>query len=471
MLTISNKNKSKDDAPYAWKGMQRIPGWLRWIVHWRWWMMSLVAIVLIYIITYDFTHKQNELIHLIEAIIFIVLLFATGSLLVSLSLGVRNQTRIIKILDAKHRLSLDLSVFQDWDGLVDQIARFPGTLAKVSQTNLFVPDTMTGQLVLAAQFAGSSEGPSELVSLEPCRGCIQNGLVADLPFSQCNEFSSGGVIFSQLKSYCLQIKDGTNLLGILQFTLEQGMTLTDLQAAIFSNIGDEIMIALKNGQERRNFYEMLASETALAERRSVSQYLHDHLGQNLGFLHIKLDQLITQGQKLSLENVLHDLEMMRNAANDSYKIVHGILEKNRPETSLTLTNLLLEHSRKVSLRANIEVDFKTRGTPMPLLQDVQSTIFYAFEELLSNIEKHARADKISILADWSGDEFILTIHDNGIGFDPQSVNADTHFGLEIMNERMAKIKGRIHLTSEPGFGMTVEVLIPNLAANQASLAK
>jgi len=143
------------------------------------------------------------------------------------------------------------------------------------------------------------------------------------------------------------------------------------------------MVALKNGQDRKIFYDMMASETALAERRTVSQYLHDHLGQNLGYLHIKLDQLITQGQQLSLEKVVHDLEMMRTAANDSYKIMRGILETLHPETSQTLTNFLLEHAKKISSRANFELDFQTKGKPFLLPQEVQSAIFFAFEELLS----------------------------------------------------------------------------------------
>jgi signal transduction histidine kinase len=255
-------------------------------------------------------------------------------------------------------------------------------------------------------------------------------------------------------------------LGVLQFTLEPGKSLTSEQVDIFSNIGDEITIALKNGQDRKIFYDMLASETALAERRTVSQYLHDHLGQNLGYLHIKLDQLITQRQQLSLDKVLNDLEMMRNAANDSYTIMRGILETLHPETTMTLTNLLLEHAKKIALRANFELDFQTQGKPYSFPQDVQSAIFFAFEELLSNIEKHARADKIAILAEWGQDDFTLTIRDNGIGFAPGTVNADQHFGLEILNERMVRINGNINFTTLENSGTTVKIQVPNQRLGQ-----
>jgi signal transduction histidine kinase len=158
--------------------------------------------------------------------------------------------------------------------------------------------------------------------------------------------------------------------------------------------------------------------------------------------------------------------MMRNAANDSYKIMRGILETLHPETTMTLTNFLLEHAKKISLRANFELDFQTQGKPYSFPQDVQSAIFFAFEELLSNIEKHARADKIAILAEWGQDDFTLTIRDNGIGFAPGTVNADQHFGLEILNERMVRINGNIKFTTLENSGTTVKIQVPNQILGQ-----
>jgi NarL family two-component system sensor histidine kinase LiaS len=133
---------------------------------------------------------------------------------------------------------------------------------------------------------------------------------------------------------------------------------------------------------------------------------------------------------------------------------------------MTLTNLLLEHAKKISLRANFELDFQTKGKPYPLSQDVQSALFFAFEELLSNIEKHARADKIAVLAEWGQDDFLLTIRDNGVGFTPETVNADQHFGLEIMNERMVRINGNIKFTTLENSGTTVKIQVPNLHQGQ-----
>jgi two-component system sensor histidine kinase DegS len=251
----------------------------------------------------------------------------------------------------------------------------------------------------------------------------------------------------------------------LFFKLDAGSSLTEEQVDIFENIGDDIATVLKAGQDRKILYEIRTSEAALAERREVSHYLHDHLGQSLGYLHIKMDQLISQKNQYSLEAVYEGLETMRAAVNESYEIVRGILETIHFETTPVLTNLLLEHARKISQRANFQIDFKTKGQPINLPTEVQRAIFYAFEESLNNAEKHARASKIGILAEWGLDHFILTISDNGIGFNPQSIDTDQHFGMEILKERMAKVNGRITLTTSENSGTIVIIYIPKPSIN------
>jgi signal transduction histidine kinase len=450
----------------AFRGSSKVSAVPSWMAGWRWWILVLAAFLILSLEAYDFSRNLNNSIHDIEFGVFLILLVVIGLLLISLSRGIRNQNRIIRILEVKGKLGLELSGYIDWDVLVNQIVRLPRTLANVSQTCLYVSNLITNNFDLVAQWSRAGDSMLDALDCGSCQDCIGKGPLSSLMFSRCESKPVTGEASSQLQLFCLPIKDSERQLGILQFALEPGETLTSDQVDIFTNIGDEITIALKNGQDRKIFYDMLASETALAERRSVSQYLHDHLGQNLGYLHIKLDQLIMQRQQLSLEKVLNDLEMMRNAASDSYKIMRDILETLHPETSMTLTNLLLEHAKKISSRANFELDFQTMGKAYTFPQDVQSAIFFAFEELLSNIEKHARADKIAILAEWGQDGFTLTICDNGIGFTQEAVNADHHFGLEILNERMARINGRINFNTLENSGTTVKIQVPNQSLGQ-----
>ena len=439
---------------------------INWVAEQHWWVIGLVSILLLSFETYDFTRTHYDFIHIIEFAIYMSLLLVVGFLVDLLMREIHIQSQTKKILDIKHKLSLEFSGYHDWNVLVDHIARFPSTIAPVGQACLIEPGTVPGQFTSVAQWNCEEEDIQDLYSTEQCQKCITNELASEVNFCQCESESTDARSSSRTPKFCLPIRYGGKILGILMFKLELGKSLTEEQVDTFQNIGDDIANVLKVGQERKVFYEIRTSETALAERRSVSHYLHDHLGQSLGYLHIKMDQLIEGKNQLTFDNVYQDLEQMRGAVNDSYEIVRGILETIHSETAPVLTNLLLEHAKKISQRANFEIEFKTKGKPLLFPTEVQQAIFYAFEESLSNAEKHAKASKIDILAEWGQDYFRLTISDNGIGFDPQSVDTDGHFGMEILNERMAKVNGRITLTTSENSGTVVNIHVPKPSGGQ-----
>jgi signal transduction histidine kinase len=431
---------------------------LNWVAKRHWGFIVLLAFLLMTFEYFDGIQPPQRSIHTVEFLIYLLMLLIIGSLFDSLLRVINVRTKFMKIIDYKHKLSLEFSVYNDWDVLVTQMARFPSTVAAVEKTSLFVLDTLSGQFELAAQWPTSVEPILDLRSMEYFQKSLKENSNNCLSFRQCDSAVSGEE--SQARIFCLPIQYGKSLLGIMQFKLRPGEVLTNDQEYIFKNIGDEFAFVLKAGQERKKYYEMTTSETALAERRKVSRYLHDHLGHNLSYLHFKLDQLVNSQDQISPEVFAEDLEHMRKAAQESYEIVRGTLETIRPETVPLLTNLLLEHARKISKRANLEIDFKTMGKPVPLPIDVNRAIFYVFEEALCNTEKYAKASKVNVLAEWKEDNFALTISDNGIGFDPENVNADEHFGLEILHERIDKVKGQVTLSTSENSGTTVFVSVP-----------
>jgi signal transduction histidine kinase len=438
-----------------------------WVANRHWWLIALVGVLLMFLEGFDYSRMRNDPIHLTELLIFLVMLLIIGVLYDSSFRAMNFRTKMNKIIDYKHKLSLEFAIYNDWEVLVTQLARFPGTIAQVEQSALFICDSISNEYDLVALW------PPDQKMADP-------GLIASI--TQHLRKNTGVFMeFSQLEpevksedkpeaqNYCLPIHYGQGMLGLLGFKLKEGTGISQDQQDIFRNIGDEIGLALKVGQDRKTYQEMSTSETTLAERRRVSHYLHDHLGHNLGFLHFKLDQLISNKDTLSLESVLDDLEHMRKAANDSYEIVRGTLESMQPETTPMLTNLLMEHAKKVSKRANIEIDFQMEGRQIPLAVEIKRVIFYVFEEALSNAEKHARASKINVLTEWGPDTVSLIVSDNGVGFIPEDVNTEQHFGLEILRERLEQVGGQVTLVTAEKSGTTVSVRVPIPVLNQTGV--
>jgi nitrate/nitrite-specific signal transduction histidine kinase len=129
---------------------------------------------------------------------------------------------------------------------------------------------------------------------------------------------------------------------MLKFRLKESVSLTQDESKVFRNIGDEIAVALLAGRAQKRISELQSAEIAMAERRMVSAYVHDNLGQNLGYLHLKLDQLGKDENFLRSKNFLRDLNHLREVANDSYEMVRELLKKMQPETIPNLTNLMKE---------------------------------------------------------------------------------------------------------------------------------
>jgi signal transduction histidine kinase len=84
------------------------------------------------------------------------------------------------------------------------------------------------------------------------------------------------------------------------------------------------------------------------------------------------------------------------------------------------------------------------------------------QESLTNIEKHARASRVSIHLSLPSDEVRLFVEDNGAGFNPQLPFSPGHYGLAGMRERVEGMGGTLAIHSLPGRGARLEVHIPTL---------
>jgi signal transduction histidine kinase len=439
---------------------------LNWVAKRYWWIIIFVSLLILFWDVLEAILPQTRSLLGMEFILCLTLLLFIGRAFDFSSRKILAQTQTLKILDYKHRLSQEFSSCTDWDVLINFIACLPGTIAEVEHSYLFVPNSISDDFECVAQWDITGQEETGVDSAGICRRYLNEKTPNSLKFGQCEDMSRKDTTLLQAQEFCLPIQYGGSQLGILQFRLMAEKTLMPEQFEIFENIGEEIAIALKIWQKRKASDEMSSTRAALDERRTVSHYLHDNLGQNLGYVHFKLGQLISEIDQLSKQELLNEFGLMLNAANESYEIVRGTLETIHVETTPLLTNLLIEHARRVAQRANFEIAFKTTGRPISIPANVQRAIFYVFQETLRNVEKHARASKVDVCAEWAEDHFELSILDDGIGFNAQAVNTDHHFGLEIMRERMEKVKGRVILTISKKTGTHVNIWVPTQSMRQ-----
>ena len=435
---------------------------------WRWLILAFIGLSLLWVEIQEFfvLRVLDQPFHYFEVFQYAVLLISTGLLTELFARSNRAHKQAVKILEYKHRLSMEFANTDDWESLIQKLATMPGKITDVEETYLLISNPLSGKFETAWHWTEEAQSPhtKKWDPTIPCKECLDKSSNDKTALHMCHKDDA-----SLFYVYSMEVSNQNIPTTILRFRVKPEAILSRNEEEIFNNIRDEITIALQASQDRKRLSEMQSAEVAMAERRIVSSYVHDQLGQNLGYLHLKLDQLGANESAIQSKEVRKDLKHLQEVANESYEIVRDILKKIQPETIPHLTNLLREHAKTVSRRANFSLDFKSMGNPIHLATNTQQLIFFTFREILSNVEKHADANHVEVLVIWNDGLLDISVADNGKGFDPSLVQKDEHFGLEIMQERIATIKGKLVINSSTDSGTVVSLSIPVESTIKASV--
>jgi len=429
---------------------------------WRWLILAVIAISLLWVEIQEFLVLRilNQAFHYFEVFQYAVLLISTGVLIELFARSNHAYKQAARILEYKHKLSLELASTQDWESLIKKVTEIPGNItANAEEAYLLISNPLTGQLEKAGHWL-AEEQPGRTYTwdpLVPCKKCLEKQSDERLVLHLCRNTDDDSALPD---IYSLTLLNRDFPAAVLKFRLKAGAILLKGEEELLKNISDEIVTIFQSSQDRKRLAEMQSAQVAMAERRLVSSFVHDQLGQNLGYMHLKLDQLSSDSSLKALNHIRTELERLRDVANESYEIVRDILKKIQPQTIPHLTNLLHEHAKTVSRRANFDLEFKSLGKPAYLPTQAQQTVFFAFREILSNIEKHANATKVQILVTWNEHFLDISVADNGRGFEPDGVDTSEHFGLQIMRERIAGINGQISVDSATLSGTVVSLSVP-----------
>jgi len=208
----------------------------------------------------------------------------------------------------------------------------------------------------------------------------------------------------------------------------------------------------------QNVRRQLVSETMQADERhnrEVAEHLHDGPLQTLLAARLDLDEVRERSSDPALETVHAALQETAAALRSTVTELHP-----QVLAQLGLTAAVRELLRQFESRGDYTVEAHLEDVGKP---ESQQLLYRAARELLANIHKHARASTIRARLSRSGDRILLTIADDGTGFDPAHVErhvADGHIGLGSLLARFDAMGGAMDIRSEVGFGTQVTVTSP-----------
>jgi signal transduction histidine kinase len=422
--------------------------------------IAAALVLLVGVETAEFEFNITDTFHIGEILIYFVLLGTLGLLVEVILLVHKKQQRSIDLLNYKHKMSLQLLSHHSWESLTGLMTRQLADVVHARAAYLYLYQPLTRQPEAIGEWVEGKPENGSAGSID-CQICPAQ-ITADMAKPHLCDIPAGPANQRELRLYCFPVLYKDSLYALFRFDLPPGQEVTEEQQEVLTSISDEVIVSLMAGQDRKRISELELAKTALAERHAMSHYLHDNLGQNLGYLRMKLEQFVNDPRLLAgkEDEFKAELKIMRDVVDESYRFVRNKLEVTIPDSTPLLVNYLQEHAKKVSKRSNLAVQFSTEGVPRVVSLDLQQACFFIFQEALSNIEKHSHASKVSVLVKWSINQLLITISDNGTGFDIHKVASDRHFGLEIMRERISGIGGSVEIHSSPNRGTTIQLNAP-----------
>lgn len=211
--------------------------------------------------------------------------------------------------------------------------------------------------------------------------------------------------------------------------------------------------------EEQNQKEKMLTQAIHSMQLDIARDLHDTIGQNIGFLRMKLEFLAGR-KSLKKADLQAEIQSMTKAAVEAYDLIRGTLAVLQSGDSADLSHLFSRYAQQVEERSGFTVEISTEGEPRPLSTQKIRQLFYVFREALSNIEKHAGANHVAIQVLWNRDQFTLKLVDDGLGFDQAAALPAGHFGLKFMRERLELLRGSFDIESRLEAGTSIEIRVP-----------
>ncbi len=268
----------------------------------------------------------------------------------------------------------------------------------------------------------------------------------------------------------LRFRMGTQGLVVAFDRLSGGPAFEADDEHLLSSFAASAAIAIATAQSVENERLRNSVEASEQERRRWARELHDETLQELGALNVLL-QGARQSDRQAV--VMDAIDRAVDQIQLSIGGLQGLITELRPAALDELgtgpaLDALIKRTGATSgldIRAHVDLAYEQGRASSRPVAEVESAIFRIVQEALTNVVKHADAERVDIEVLEDAGRVTLTIHDDGRGFDP--TRRSEGFGLLGMRERVSLVGGELSVESSAGTGTTVTVAVPALRAEGA----
>jgi PAS domain S-box-containing protein len=260
----------------------------------------------------------------------------------------------------------------------------------------------------------------------------------------------------------------TGLKGTQRWLETHVVPLRNADEKIISLLGvtRDITESKKAAEQIKKYNEELRQLTAHLqsireeERKRIGREIHDELGQQLTVLKMHASRLRRKNKKDGKDE--EDIAGILNQADHCIQMVRKISTELRPSIidDFGIVAALEWQADEFERRTKIKTSFQANVKELNLPPDHTNTLFRIFQESLTNVVRHSEANNVHSSLLLQHESVILTISDDGKGFDTGVLKTTKTLGFLGMKERINLINGSFEITSTAGKGTEIRVLFP-----------
>lgn len=218
--------------------------------------------------------------------------------------------------------------------------------------------------------------------------------------------------------------------------------------------------ALRESEDRLRSLSAYLEDVREQERTGIARELHDQVGQALTALRIDMvgvAKLLQQGVNVPADMLPQMVRLVDETIDDvrriSSELRPGILDDFGLVAAMDWQ--LSQYQRRTGISCRLEA-----SDTLNIDRSTSTALYRVFQELLTNVVRHAAARKIDVRFEERDGRYVLTVEDDGRGIEPDQIGSPSSFGLIGMRERLRPLHGTLTLTGSPGKGTIAQVTVP-----------
>jgi two-component system NarL family sensor kinase len=262
------------------------------------------------------------------------------------------------------------------------------------------------------------------------------------------------------------------VVGVMSVESYRLRPFSNAEVELLMTIGQQIAVAIENGW----LYER-ARELAVAEERNrLAREIHDTIAQGLTGITLQLEfakSVLHEEPDTALTSIEKAQALSRSSLEEARRSVMDL--RAAPLQELTLPEALERLSQQVERDSGICVRFcHEAGRPIGRLPArIEAALYRITQEALTNVTRHADAHRVEVTLRYDEAELRLVVQDDGKGFDPDlrpGLDEQGGFGLVGIRERARLLGGAAEVSSAPGMGTRVQVVLPDTWSRYTELS-